>query len=145
MRSRPANASVICVPMFASWMTGIVMSATIERYHTKSPMRHRSGADGRSADEHHRDADGADDDAGEGADGRHARQRLRDVAEQTMRAFGEDELFALFCRVRLDDADAAERFAEAARHFRIDLAAFAEERTQAFERRRHADAERQRG
>ena len=59
-----------------------------------------------------------------------------------MRALREDELLALLGRVRLDDADAAERFAEPPGHFGVDLAAFAEERAQPLERRRHAAAER---
>jgi len=44
--------------------------------------RHRVGANRRAADEHHRDADGADDDARERADRRDTRQRLRDVSQQ---------------------------------------------------------------
>ncbi len=38
MRSRPAKASVIWVPMFASCTTGTVISAVNVRYITKSPM-----------------------------------------------------------------------------------------------------------
>ena len=38
MRSSPANASVICVPMLASWMMGIVSSAIIEMYMKRSPI-----------------------------------------------------------------------------------------------------------
>ena len=38
MRSSPANASVICVPIDASWITGIVISAVNERYITRSPI-----------------------------------------------------------------------------------------------------------
>ena len=59
-----------------------------------------------------------------------------------MRALREDQLFALLGGVRLDDADAAERFGEAAGDLGVDLAALAEERTQAVERHRHPAAER---
>ena len=38
MRSSPANASLSCVPIDASWMTGIVISAVKARYITRSPM-----------------------------------------------------------------------------------------------------------
>ena len=37
MRSRPANASLNCVPIDASWITGIVISAVNDRYMTRSP------------------------------------------------------------------------------------------------------------
>ena len=101
-----------------------------ERDHRQIPDevadRHRARADRRAADEHHRDADGADDEGRERADRRHAGQRLRDVAEQPVRALREDELLALFRRVRLDDADAAERFGEPAGDLGVDLAALAE-------------------
>ena len=55
---------------------------------------------------------------------------LRDVAEQPVRALGEDDLFALLRGVALDDADAAERFGEPAGDLRVDLAALAEQRPQ---------------
>ena len=58
-----------------------------------------------------------------------------------MHALREDELFALLRGVGLDDADAAERFGQAAGDFGVDLAAFAEQRTQPLERQRHAAAE----
>ena len=38
MRSKPANASVSCVPMLASCTTGTVMRAVKVRYMTKSPI-----------------------------------------------------------------------------------------------------------
>ena len=43
-------------------------------------------------------------------DGRHAGDRLRDVAEEPMHAAREDELLALLGGVGLHDPDAAERF-----------------------------------
>ena len=55
---------------------------------------------------------------------------LRDVAEQAMRALGEDDLFALLGGVALDDANAAERLGQPAGDFRVDLAALAEQRPQ---------------
>ena len=60
MRSRPANASVICVPIDASWMTGIAISAVNDRYMTKSPIVIAPARIDDAADQHHRDADGAD-------------------------------------------------------------------------------------
>ena len=62
-----------------------------------------------------------------------------------MRALREDELFALLRGIRLDDADAAERFGETAGDLGVDLAALAEQRSQPLERVRHAAAERRRG
>ncbi len=38
MRSRPANASVSCVPTLANCTTGTAMSAVKVRYMTKSPI-----------------------------------------------------------------------------------------------------------
>ncbi len=38
MRSSPANASLSCVPIDASWMTGIVNIAVNERYLKRSPI-----------------------------------------------------------------------------------------------------------
>ena len=37
MRSSPANASVICVPIDASWITGRLIIAVKARYITRSP------------------------------------------------------------------------------------------------------------
>ena len=126
----------------ASWTTGIVISAVNDRYMTKSPIVivplridvpptsiiAMPIAPMTSAEN--------------AVDGRHAGQRLRDVAEQPVRALREDELLALLGRVGLDDADAAERFGEPAGDLGVDLAALAEERPQPLERRRHAAAER---
>ena len=64
---------------------------------------------------------------------------LRDVAEQPVGALGEDQLLALLGGVGLDDADAAERFVEAAGDLGVDLAALAEERPQPLERGRHRE------
>ena len=38
MRSRPAKASLSCVPIDASWMTGIVIIAVKAKYWKKSPI-----------------------------------------------------------------------------------------------------------
>ena len=127
----------------ASWMTGIVISAVNDRYMTRSPIVIAPVRIDDAADQHHRDADRADHQP--------SRTRvtadtpvsdLRDVPEQPVRALGEDQLFALLGGVGLDDADAAERFGEAAGHFGVDLAALAEQRPQPLERRGHAAAER---
>ena len=141
MRSRPANASVICVPIDASWTTGIVISAVNDRYITRSPIVIvpvriddppisiiAMPLAPITSDENAMTADVPVSD-------------LRDVAEQPVRALREHELFALLGRVGLDDADAAERFGEPAGHLGVDLAALAEERPQPLERRRHPAAE----
>ena len=69
---------------------------------------------------------------------------LRDVAEQLVRALGEDEILALLGGVGLDDADAAERLVQPAGDLGVDLAALAEERPQRLERVAHRAAERRR-
>ena len=58
-----------------------------------------------------------------------------------MHTLREDELFALLRGIGLHDADAAERFGQAARDFSGDLAAFAEQGTQPLEGHGHAAAE----
>ena len=58
-----------------------------------------------------------------------------------MHALREDQLLALLRGVGLDDADAAERFVQAPGHLGVDLAALAEQRTQALERGGHREAE----
>ena len=141
MRSRPAKASVTCVPMDASWITGNAISPVNIRYMTKSPMVMLPRSDRRAAHEDHHDADGAEHERREGGDGGDAGQRLRDVAEQPMGAAREHQLLALLGGVGLDDADAAEAFGEASGHFGVDLAALAEERPQSLEGHRHAAAE----
>ena len=145
MRSRPANASLSCVPIDASWITGIVISAVNERYMKKSPIVICPARIADAADQHHRDADGADHQRRERGDRRHAGQRLRDVAEQAVRALREHELLALLGGVRLDDAHAAERFGEPAGDLGVDLAALAEQRPQPLEGGRHPAAEQRRG
>ena len=142
MRSSPANASLICVPMFASWTTGIAISAVNDRYMTKSPIVISPARIDGSADQHHRDQRRPEDQRRGRADRGHAGQRLGDVAEQPVRALGEHHLLALLGRVGLDDADAAERFGQPARHLGVDRAALAEQRPQPLERHRHAAAER---
>ena len=110
--------------------------------HHEVADRHLSRADRVAADEHHRDADQAEDDRRERGDTRYPGERLRDVAEDAVRALGEDQLFALLGRVGLHDAHAAERLGEAAGYFGVDLAALAEQWAQALERHGHAGAER---
>ena len=142
MRSRPANASLSCVPIDASWMTGIVISAVNDRYMTRSPIvivPFRIELPPISIIAMPVAPMTSDENA---VIGRDAGQRLRDVAEQPVRALREDELFALLGRVGLDDADAAERFGEPAGDLGVDLAALAEQRPQPLERGRHAAAER---
>ena len=85
-----------------------------------------AGEDGAAPDDDHHDADDADDGRGKRRDRRDAGDRLGDVAEQPVHALREHQLFALFGRVGLHDPDPAERLVQAARHLRVDLAAFAE-------------------
>ena len=47
-------------------------------------------------------------------------ERLQNVIEQALHATGEDALFALLGMVALDDANAGQRFGEAAGDFRIE-------------------------
>ena len=72
-------------------------------------------------------ADDAEDDGGrerhEGLRG----ERADDVLEEAVDTAGEDRGFAVFGVVALDDADAAERFGEAAGDFGVDLGALAED------------------
>ena len=135
MRSSPANASVICVPIDAIWTSGAATSPMKKMYMTKSPSVIVPARIARppttiittpiapmtTVAERPSTADTPVID-------------LRDVAEQLVRAAREDDLLALLGRVRLDDADAAERFGEPAGHLGVDLAALAEERAQPAER-----------
>ena len=71
-----------------------------------------------------------------------AGHRLRDVAEQLVRALREDEVLAPLGRVGLHDADAAERLVQPAGDLGVDLAALAEQRPERLERVAHRAAER---
>ncbi len=102
--------------------------------------RHRPVDDRPAAHDDHDDADGADDHARKRGRRRNARHRLRDVAEQLVRALGEDEIFALLGRVGLDDAHATQRLVQPARQLGAELAALAEERTQRAEGVSHRPA-----
>ena len=113
-------------------------------YMTKSPSVIAPGEDVVAADPDHHDADHADDHGAARGGGRHAGHRLRDVAEQLVRALGEDDLLALLGRVALDDADAAERLGQPAGDLGLDLAALAEQRPQPLEGVGHAAAEERR-
>ena len=112
-----------------------------EDVHDQIAQRHVAGDDRAPAEEDHQHADDADDDGAARGGGRHAGHRLGDVAEQPVRALGEDDLLALLGGVGLDDPDAAERLGEAAGDFGVDLAALAEQRPQRAERERHPAAE----
>ena len=63
MRSSPANASVICVPIDAIWITGSVTSPTRMTYRKRSPVVMRPARISRAADDRHQHADRADDHA----------------------------------------------------------------------------------
>ena len=141
MRSRPANASVICVPIDAIETIGAATRPMKKMYMMKSPSVISPGEDVAAAQPDHDDADDADDDGAAGGRRRHAGHRLGDVAEQPVGALREDDLFALLGGVALDDANAAERFGQPAGDLGVDLAALAEERPQRPEGVRHAAAE----
>ena len=141
MRSSPANASVICVPIDAIETSGAATSPMKKMYMIRSPSVISPAMIGAAAQPDHQHADDADDHRAARGGRRDAGHRLGDVAEQPVRALGEDDLFALLRGVRLDDADAAERLGEPAGHLGVDLAALAEERPQRAERVGHAAAE----
>src|SRR5882762_3099886 len=58
-----------------------------------------------------------------------------------MRATRKNQLLALLSRIRLDDANAAQRLSQPAGDFRIDLPAVAEQWSQLVESRCHDNAE----
>ena len=144
MRSSPANASVICVPIDAIETSGAATSPMKKMYITKSPSVIAPGQDVVAAEPHHQHADHADDHRAAGGGRRDAGHRLGDVAEQPVGAVGEDDLLALLGGVALDDADAAERLGQPAGDLGVDLAALAEQRPQRLEGVGHAAAERAR-
>ncbi len=86
-----------------------------------------AGDDLVGAEVHDERADDAEDGGGgerhEGLRG----ERGDDVLEEAVGAGGEDVGLALFGVIALDDADAAERFGEAAGDFGVDLGALAED------------------
>ena len=86
-----------------------------------------SGDDLAGAEVHDERADDAEDDGGGEAHEGLRGERGDDVLEQAVDAGGEDAGLAGFGVVALDDADAAERFGEAAGDFGVDLAALAED------------------
>ncbi len=141
MRSSPAKASVICVPIDAMRHEGRGDEADEEDVHDEVAESHLPGEDGLAAEPDHQHADDADDDGAAGGGRGDAGHRLRDVAEQAMRAFGEDDLLALLRGVRLDHANAAEGLGQAPDHVGGDLAALLEQRAQCAERVRHPAAE----
>ena len=61
MRSRPANASLICVPIDAICTSGAATSPMKNRYMTKSPSVIDPDEDRPAADDDHQHADDADD------------------------------------------------------------------------------------
>ena len=76
---------------------------------------------------HDERADDAEDDGGgEGHKGLRG-ERVDDVLEKAIDAAGKDFGLAVFGVVALDDANAAERFGEAAGDFGVDLGALAED------------------
>ena len=68
--------------------------------HHQIADRHRAAADRVAADQHHRDAGRADHDRRERGDRRDAGQRLRDVAEQAVRALARRRALRAFRRCR---------------------------------------------
>ena len=96
----------------------------------KSPVAHRAGHHRTASHDDHHDADHPDDHAGKRRGRRHARHRLGDIAEQAVRALGEDQILAALGGVGLDDAHATQGLVQATGHFGRDLTAFAEQRPQ---------------
>ena len=94
---------------------------------TKPPRVRLSGDDLARAEVHDERADDAQEHGGGEAHQRLRGERADDVVEQALDAAGEDARFALLGVVALDDADAAERFGEAAGDFGVDFAALAED------------------
>ena len=135
VRSRPANASVSCVPMFTIWKTGRDHEG--EEHVVAEVVADRPGASEHSVtaephDERRNEAEHSGGrrrhDAGHG-------ERAHHVLEEPLDAFREDRMFALFGVIALDDANAAERFREAAGDFGVDAAALAEDGADDFESR----------
>ena len=142
MRSRPANASVICVPIEAIETSGAATSPMKKMYMTRSPSVISPARIARPPSQIISTPMMPMITVLPAVRRGHAGHRLRDVAEQPVRALGEDDLLALLGGVRLDDADAAERFGQPAGDLGVDLAALAEQRPQRAEGVGHAAAER---
>src|SRR5687768_972811 len=111
-----------------------------ENVHDEIAKGHPPGDDIVATHPDHHDADDADDHRAARGRRRHAGHRLRDVAEQAMGAMREDDFFTLLRRVAFDDADAAQRFGEAASDLSLDLSALTEQRAQTLEGVSHAAA-----
>ena len=79
------------------------------------------------AEVHDQRADDAEDHGGGERHERLRGERADDVLEQAVDAGGKDVGLALFGVIALDDADAAERFGEAAGDLGVDLGALAED------------------
>ena len=86
MRSRPANASVICVPMQAIETSGAATRPMKKMYITKSPSVIWPARMSLPPSQIMTHADDADDHGAAGGGRRDAGHRLRDVAEQPVRA-----------------------------------------------------------
>ncbi len=141
MRSRPANASVICVPIDAIETSGAATSPMKKMYMKKSPSVIRPAMMSRPPSQIITMLITPMIDVAAGGGRGHAGHRLRDVAEEAMRALRKDDLLALLRGVALDHANAAKRFGETTRDFGVDLAALAEQRTQHPEGVRHPASE----
>ena len=134
MRSSPAKASVICVPIVAISTSGMATNAGEKYVHEKVAERHAARQDIPAADKDQNDPNNADDDRGESHDARNCRHRPGYVAKQSMRAAREDQFLAFLRRIGFDNADAAERLCQTAGHFSIDFATFAKHRPQFLKR-----------
>jgi hypothetical protein len=107
MRSSPAIASEICVPMLAMLTTGAASMPTKNTYISRSPSVRRPSQHRRAAHGDDQHADEPDDDRAGRRGERHAGDRAGDVAEEPVHPLGEHHLLAPLGAVRLDDADAA--------------------------------------
>ena len=141
MRSSPANASVICVPIDAIETSGAATRPMKKMYMTRSPSVISPAMIARPPSQIISTPMMPTMTVLPAVRRRDAGHRLGDVAEQAVRALREDDLLALLGGVGLDDADAAERLGEPAGDLGVDLAALAEQRPQRPERVGHAAAE----
>jgi hypothetical protein len=141
MRSRPAIASLICVPIDAMFTTGAASRPTNAVYVSSSPSviapRITAGPPSAKITKPTSPTTTVEPAVVAG----HAGDRARDVAEEAVHALREHRLLAPLGAVRLHDADAVQRLVQPPGDLRVDLAALAEDRPQRLERRRHPRAE----
>ena len=145
MRSRPAKASVICVPIDEICTSGAAIRPVKKMYMTRSPSVIVPARIALPPTSIITTPSAPTTTVAKALTPETAGHRAGDVAEELVRALGEDQLLALLGGVGLDDADAAERLDQPAGDLGVDLAALAEQRPQALEGERHRAAEGEQG